>query len=390
MHYPRYIWTLLVICVFTLPLVQAQSENSYVNGQQIQATLRDRSGMSYYMAAWNYSFIGEYRKSLAAFDQALRADSSSEEAKIPLPPNTVFTPAAPYILKQSQGKRLVIINEAHHQPLHRVFTESLLEGLYAQGFRYLGLETLAEDSLLNLRKWPLVEDGYYSREPQFGNLIRKALSLGFRVFSYEADSSGTVREKGQAQHIYRILQKDATAKILIHCGFSHVIEGPHPGWGKAMAGELKALSGMDPLTIDQQELTEHHEPIYESAYYNPGQLAYSAILLNKQGHPIRLDGERELTDLQVMHPRTPFVRGRPRWLLRNGSWQEVSLKKFRFQVAFPCLIKAYYPGESNSVPLDQIELRNPAEQSLILPQGSFVLELTDSHGKTQKDTLTVR
>lgn len=274
--------------------------------------------------------------------------------------------------------------------MHRVFTESLLEGLYTQGFRYLGLETLAEDSLIHLRKWPLVEDGYYSREPQFGNLIRKALKLGFRVFGYEGDSSGSIREKGQARNIYRVLQKDPTAKILIHCGFAHVVEGPYPSWGKAMAGELKALSGLDPLTIEQQELTEHSEAAYESAYYNPGTLTYAAILLNKQGHPIRLDGESEVTDLQVMHPRSQFIHGRPRWPLRNGSWREVSLKKLRFQVAFPCLIKAYYPGEENSVPVDQIELRNPVQQSLILPRGSFVLELTDSQGKTQKETLTVK
>ncbi|WP_420152193.1 hypothetical protein [Siphonobacter sp.] len=388
MNYTLYAWTGLLISLFTLPAVLAQSENSYLSNQQIQATLSDSSELSFDMAAWHYSFIGEYNKSLAAFDHNLTADSLAQIS--PLPPNTVFTPAAAYIVKQSRGKKLVIINEAHHQPLHRVFTESLLEGLYAQGFRYLGLETLAEDSLINLRKWPLVEDGYYSREPQFGNLLRKALNLGFRVFGYEGDSSGSVREKGQARNIYQVLQKDPTAKILIHCGFAHVVEGPYPSWGKAMAGELKALSGLDPLTIEQQELTEHSEPAYESAYYNPGTLTYAAILLDKQGHPIRLDGESEVTDLQVIHPRSQFVHGRPRWLLRNGSWREVSLKKIRFQVAFPCLVKAYYPEEENSVPVDQIELRSPAQQSLILPPGSFVVELTDSQGKTQKETLTVK
>ncbi len=44
-------------------------------------------------------------------------------------------PAAEYIIKRSSKERIIIINEAHHQPLHRVFTESLLEGLYQNGFR---------------------------------------------------------------------------------------------------------------------------------------------------------------------------------------------------------------------------------------------------------------
>lgn len=50
-----------------------------------------------------------------------------------------------------------MINEAHHQLMHRTFTTSLLEGLYAKGYRFLGLEALAyDDTLLNQRGYPVL------------------------------------------------------------------------------------------------------------------------------------------------------------------------------------------------------------------------------------------
>src|SRR5690606_18409918 len=117
------------------------------------------------------------------------------------------------------------------QPIHRVFTESLLEGLYQNGYRYLGLEALAEDSLINIRKWPVINDGYYTNEPQFGNMIREALRLGFIVFGYESGGRGKEREMGQAANIVEILKNDPNTKILIHCGFGHIVEDNHPRLG---------------------------------------------------------------------------------------------------------------------------------------------------------------
>ncbi|RXM58193.1 hypothetical protein BOQ60_24775, partial [Chryseobacterium sp. CH1] len=46
----------------------------------------------------------------------------------------------------------------------------MLQGLYDKGYRYLGLETLASDSL-NTTKFATLNSGYYSQEPEFGNFI---------------------------------------------------------------------------------------------------------------------------------------------------------------------------------------------------------------------------
>jgi hypothetical protein len=55
-----------------------------------------------------------------------------------------------------------------------------------------------------------VETGYYLKEPQFGNLIRTALKLGFEIFPYEADLKyfGKDREIQQAKNIQQVLKSD--------------------------------------------------------------------------------------------------------------------------------------------------------------------------------------
>src|SRR5690606_22760739 len=201
------------------------------------------------------------------------------------------------------------------QPLHRVFTESLLEGLFENGYRYLGLEALAEDSLLNIRKWPKVSDGYYTNEPQFGNLIREALRLGFNVFGYESMEKGKARERGQAMNILEILEQDPDAKILIHCGFGHVVEDNHPSWGKAMAGILGELANIDPFTIDQVSFSERDDPDYESPLYKSMALGKSAVFVDNSNWPFAYRPDSAFIDVSVIHPRTHMVYNRPDWLL---------------------------------------------------------------------------
>src|SRR5690606_27232652 len=185
-----------------------QINSFYKFNEEIDSLFLDKE--QYSLAAWNYSFIGEYQKALEAYEKTSRKDNHSiSDMEVALLLSDYSTrPAAEYIIERSKNERIIIINEAHHQPLHRVFTASLLLGLYESGFRYLGLEALAEDSLLNIRKWPQVGDGYYTSEPQFGNLIREASRLGFTLFGYESPEKGRERELGQAKNILTILEKD--------------------------------------------------------------------------------------------------------------------------------------------------------------------------------------
>jgi len=158
-------------------------------------------------AASQYTFIGEYKKALQSYELHLDwgLDTLGIQDSLDLLKYELSDPV-PYLKDRTKDKSLVIISEAHHKPQHRIFTRKILKILYENGFRYLGLETLSRnrldtssfllDTLLNERGYPLnsLLTGYYTREPQMGNLVREALALGFEIFGYERTSRGIDRD----------------------------------------------------------------------------------------------------------------------------------------------------------------------------------------------------
>ena len=62
---------------------------------------------------------------------------------------------------------------------------------------------------------------------------------------------GMRREIEQAENIQKFIERNLLGKVLIHCGYAHAYEYDYPAWGKAMAGRLKDIMKIDPLTIDQ-------------------------------------------------------------------------------------------------------------------------------------------
>jgi hypothetical protein len=99
-------------------------------------------------------------------------------------------------MDRASREEMIIINEAHHNASHRAFASSLLQGLYDRGYRYLGVETLANDSL-NTTKFANLNSGFYSKEPEFGNFLYQALKIGFKLFPYDAEGNGKEREIGK-------------------------------------------------------------------------------------------------------------------------------------------------------------------------------------------------
>ena len=152
---------------------------------------KDTVPWRFQMGANEYSFIGNYRKTREAWDKnGVRVASLTKEDSLYF---VEFSPvnARDYIIERSKNEQIIIINEAHTYPSHRTFTHSLLQGLYDNGYRYLGLEALF-DTVINERKYPIIESGYYTKEPEFGNLIYTALNIGFKLFGYEA-TGGEIR-----------------------------------------------------------------------------------------------------------------------------------------------------------------------------------------------------
>src|SRR5207253_4169373 len=132
-----------------------------------------------------YSFIGRYQQALECFDGKYAPTKkagqlTSAERYEPLD-------AVAAIVELADKHQVIMINEAHHVPLHRAFTIQLLAGLYRKGFRYLAAESLSPaDTNLEecgyLKLEPLKMD---IPEPLYAELVRTALRLGYHVVPYE-------------------------------------------------------------------------------------------------------------------------------------------------------------------------------------------------------------
>lgn len=282
--------------------------------------------------------------------------------------------AAAAILREAEGRRVVMLNEAHHMPMHRAFTRTLLEGLYERGYRYLAAETFSSRiEELSLNATPTMAWGYYAGEPVYGDMVREALRLGYRLVPYEDETSGCVdppddpqhcanaRDRIQAEQLdVRVFGKDPKAKVLVHAGFDHIYKGPHPyakGW-KTMARVFKERTGIDPLCVDQVAMSPHHSPEAEDADYKAVLEAYAPagpIVLRALPDAYWIAPPlRGLVDMQVVHPRPAAEFGRPDWL-RAGR-KVVSAPVELCAGAFPCLVQAFYQGEdpASAVAADQV------------------------------------
>lgn len=402
-----------IVALFSLLLLLSgwvmsseEPEFPYQFSSRIKAAFeKDTTANRVIMAAYGFSYIGEYQQALSYFDKEY------EHIKTPLTASDSLhflslkpVDAREYIRQRAKNEQIIVLNEAHHSPIHRVFTSTLLNDLYRLGFRYMGAETLShEDSLLNKRKYPTLESGYYTREPQYGNLIREALQIGYRVFPYEANTaeefaSGRSREIAQARHIEKVLKQDPKAKILIYCGYSHVFDVPlESDWEKAMAGRVKEFTGIDPFTIDQQQWTELGDQAKEWSLYSLMNVKKPTVYVNANGKPYPPATTSAMTDIQVVHPRTTYVHSRPAFLFRGGQWKPYFLTKQQLSLGFPCLVLAYRAGENigktnlseQAIPMDVIELKSADQmKALVLPPGNYQIVVQNLSGKQTDFRLT--
>jgi len=158
--------------------------------------------------------------------------------------NAVFGKIAE-IAKENQ---VIMLNEDHYYPKHRLFAMELLETLKANGYNYLSLEGLNIESS-EKESTPNYKNGLYTSEPYFAHFIRRALALGFIVSGHENFDKGVDRELGQAKNIIKILEKDPKAKIFVFVGHGHLEKANTKD--KRMGEYFKELSGINPITFNQ-------------------------------------------------------------------------------------------------------------------------------------------
>jgi len=306
----------------------------------------------------NESFVGNDAEAIADFDaETLDHAPASKETiaqdEVLLNGYTAVD-AQQAVLAAASDHQAIFINEAHHVPMDRAFTLSLLRGLYARGFRYFAAETLtARDTDLKKRGYPTRNTGYYTDEPVFGDLVRTAIRIGYKIIPYEYEgtrlsnpvAAQNQRERGEAQNLYnRIFKNDPKAKVLVHAGYAHIAKSTFTmdftpgamasqtasGEATMMALWFQRINKIVPFSVDQTSMMEHSTPARESGYYQAAiadNLLQEApiILRNKAGHYFVRPDDPSAYDLIVFHPRVQYEFGRPTWLSLNGTRQAYAL-----------------------------------------------------------------
>lgn len=349
----------------------------YRFSQHIHAiTDSDTTEWRYQTAAANFSFIGDYKNTLAAWDKAM-----PKVAYIPTSTDSLLLrsskiqTARSYIIERAKNEKIIIINEAHHNPKHRTFTKSLLKDLYRNGYRYLGLEAIS-DTAINERGYAVESSGFYMVEPEFGNLVYQAKKLGFVIFGYEAfdGKNGREREIKQAKNVHEFMKSHTDGKYIIHCGFDHVYENEVSYWEKAMAGRLKEYTGIDAFTIDQVKLSEHSDSLHNHYFLNATDEKAPFILKSPDQGVFNGFDDPKQTDILVIHPITQYKYERPTWLASDKFelWLRKKLRKY----GYPIQILAYREGEyeNGGIPADVIEINNKCtNKPLFLGIGKYTI-----------------
>ena len=367
---------------------------------------------------------------LGLYGQALR-DFPIDTRKVyteptPAPAEWQAVDAADAIARMAAGRRLVLINEAHHDPHTRELTLQLLPRLKAAGFTHFAMEALGDqDPGLAGRGYPLLTSGSeYMHEPLYGEIVRKAVALGFVVVPYESDNASTAgRESGQAKNLYaRVFAEHPEARLFVHAGYAHIDKSKGRLGGAApMAAELARLSGIEPLSIDQTQFREANPEVPHAAYdqllatFHPTE----AIVLERRapaaGAPPVWSSDPVLHDVSVILPpdgnsvrtvvttytaisgwsqldgkplpskllATEEDQKRPDWLGLGGLRLPFAIDGSLCKGKFPCQLEAFYADEPDTaVAADRfILLQSDAHSALYLPPGDYRLRIRDPDGK---------
>lgn len=337
------------------------------------------------------SVVGDYREALHYADVAEekpKEDISVADSLKGYQPHDAFKE----LVRAAAANQVVMINEAHHVPQHRAFAIELLKRLRSKGFTYFAAETFSDkDPELIKRGYPTKDTGFYTAEPVFGDLVRTAIKLGFRIIPYEWTGEYTPdnREQGEAKNLFeRTLKNDPKAKIIVYAGYDHINEKGNIGGALTMAQRFKEITGINPLTIDQTEMREHDASEYENSLYRfvtaQGLISKPAVFVNKQGQIWTF--KAGVHDVTVFHPRSLYENGRPNWLRLNGSRKSYLLSKNICGDIDRCFVTARIESEiKEAIPVDQIEVVKGNQQSaLMLPKGRFLIIIQTPEGTTIK------
>ena len=368
--------------------------------------------------AFSQNELGLYDQ--AVFDFPLK-NNLPDNLKLPTPAEWKSADAVDAIAALAAQRRIVMVNEAHHDAHTRLLTLALLPRLRALGFSYFAAEALGEnDPELARRGYPVRNSGTeYLRDPMYGDILREAIRLGFTLVPYDNALAGQARETAQAEALYKkVFAKDPNARLFVHAGYAHIDKTPgRLGEWHPMAMQLEKLTGLVPLSIDQTDFLEtgldvsdaYHRLVHAFPSDKP------EILLDRQtGQP--WSARPAADDVDVILPaglnleafgkykygyRLNYEQaGLPHVLdyneMQRAAWLSLDDKRRAYRIdttlcrgSIPCVIDAYYPGEpDDAIAADRYAFMGPTETSkLYLSPGSYRLRASDSDGHSLSESI---
>jgi hypothetical protein len=166
---------------------------------------------------------------------------------------------------------------------------------------------------------------------------------------------GTIeREKAQGQNLFAsVFSERPKAKTLIYVGLSHAAEKPVNGTDR-MAGIVKRLTKVDPLTIDQATVTDLNPEARRAYDLASAKIRKRSGILFDDGKPLVLGLYEGAVDLQVIHPRRTYRRGRPTWLAALGG-RPVPIPRGLWPATGRRLVQVFSANAPrDAIPLDQV------------------------------------
>lgn len=284
------------------------------------------------------------------------------------------------IIDLIKEEKVVMLNENHWYPKHRILALQLLSKLKENGFKYLAIEAIfpKKDSILNNRGFPTLDTGYYTREPYFAHLIRMANKMNFQIIEYDNMEGIVDRELAQATSIKKIIDNDKTAKVFVYAGIDHILESNSSK--KRMAEYFKELSGVNPLTFNQTKVfanTINEITVLPSSSLN----GFNNLKSN--------------VDYYIINNITPSLE----YIYPNQEFKKCNLKirKFKKHQKERILIKIYYENEyktvrSNAIPIIIYNLKLLSNEiNIDLPKGEYYIKiLSDKNDNLFNDYITIQ
>lgn len=296
------------------------------------------------------------------------------------------------ILEKSRLEKVVMVNEAHHFPHHRSFVEQLLGEFHELGFTHLGLEALSYDTEINEKGYPTIKSGFYTREPSFGRMIRTALDLGFVVFPYENSKEcenknedpyycATERDRQQALNIAEVITRLPDARILILAGFQHIEEKSRTEW-ITMAQHLKAITGIDPLTINQTAMFGKSNTKYENTFYpyinQLFEVSEPSVLIDQDNNLWTNPESKGYYDIEVI-----YSRDQSNLKVKRGTSREILPSNIEYPVIVQFFLKEEWKKDGyNAIPIyNEVIYKKPNSTPLsIKGYGEQVMIVRDIEG----------